>query len=81
MNLNEFKAWFEGYTEEIKKAPTQKQWKRICEKLEEVGSSQYWPHTYTPTTTTWAVGDGKKTFPCDMTSSSFYIEGQQEAKQ
>ncbi len=29
MTTSEFKAWFEGYTENISKIPTQKQWARI----------------------------------------------------
>lgn len=36
MTLQEFKAWFEGYTENIQGVPTLKQWKRIKARVEEV---------------------------------------------
>lgn len=36
MTLQEFKAWFEGYTENITKQPTQKQWARIQERVDEI---------------------------------------------
>lgn len=36
MNLTQFKAWFEGYTEEMDGAPTTKQWKKIKAKVGEI---------------------------------------------
>lgn len=33
MNLSEFKAWFEGFTEGMDGPPNEAQWKRICERL------------------------------------------------
>lgn len=33
MNLSEFKAWFEGFTEDMDKPPSVKQWGRIKEKI------------------------------------------------
>lgn len=33
MKLNEFKAWFEGYTESMEGAPSKKQWERIKEQV------------------------------------------------
>lgn len=37
MNLSEFKAWFEGFTENIDAAtPNAKQWKRIKEKISKI---------------------------------------------
>ncbi len=36
MTTSEFKAWFEGYTENISKVPTQKQWARINERVLEL---------------------------------------------
>jgi hypothetical protein len=33
MNLPEFKAWFEGFSEGIDKTPTAKQWAKINEKI------------------------------------------------
>jgi len=35
MKLNEFKAWFEGYTEEMDK-PTKKQWDKIKDRVAEI---------------------------------------------
>lgn len=36
MNLAEFKAWFEGYTEDLKDAPSNKQWERIKARVAEI---------------------------------------------
>ncbi len=62
MTPQEFKAWFDGYTENISKTPTQKQWKRIQERVGEIDGVPvteqifidrywytYWPNYVTPT--------------------------------
>lgn len=61
----EFKAWFEGYTENIKGAPTQKQWARIQERVGQIDGTplkqevihRYWPwyvcNTQIPAPTTY----------------------------
>jgi hypothetical protein len=36
MNLPEFKAWFEGFTENLDGLPTAPQWKRINEKIKKI---------------------------------------------
>ena len=36
MTLSEFKAWFEGYTEDMNKSPTEKQWKKIKKRVAEI---------------------------------------------
>lgn len=36
MNLSEFKAWFEGYTENMDGPPGEKQWKRIQARVAEI---------------------------------------------
>ena len=64
MRLQEFKAWFEGYTEAMKGAPTEKQWTRIKEQVKKIDGTwyyyNYWPQNYwhysTPTspTVTWS---------------------------
>lgn len=36
MNLQEFKAWFEGYTESMDSAPNPKQWERIKSRVTEI---------------------------------------------
>jgi len=38
MNLSEFKAWFEGFTENISGQPSKKQWARIQERVSEITS-------------------------------------------
>ena len=45
MTLQEFKAWFEGFTENVgDKTPTAKQWKRICERVGEIdGTATSYP--------------------------------------
>lgn len=59
MTQGEFKAWFEGFSENIKGAPTQKQWARIQERVSQIDGHElttkvihewyprYW-YTYTP---------------------------------
>ena len=36
MNLSEFKAWFEGFSEGFSGVPSKKQWERIQAKIEEI---------------------------------------------
>jgi hypothetical protein len=36
MNLSEFKAWFEGFTDGIDSNPTEKQWEKIKAKVAEI---------------------------------------------
>ena len=58
MHLQEFKAWFEGYTEAMKGAPTEKQWARIKEQVKKIdGPWQYysWPMYNPPRYTIPAV--------------------------
>lgn len=65
MTLQEFKAWFEGFTENMKGVPTQKQWARIQERVGQIDGIaltkeviyRYWP-TYSsiPGYTTWCTG-------------------------
>lgn len=53
MTLAEFKAWFEGFTEEMDAAPTSKQWKRIKARVAQIDGvavtrevvyrDKYWP--------------------------------------
>ena len=38
MNLSEFKAWFEGFTEEMDGPPNAKQWKKIKSRVAEITS-------------------------------------------
>ena len=36
MTLAEFKAWFEGFTEDMDGRPSEKQWKRIQKQIKEI---------------------------------------------
>jgi hypothetical protein len=36
MNLGEFKAWFEGFTEALDGPPGPKAWRRICEQVKAI---------------------------------------------
>lgn len=66
MKLNEFKAWFEGFTEDMERAPTAKQWKRIKERVGEIdGVAISYPvyidryvRPYFPTIYPYVVGCG-----------------------
>ncbi len=60
MTPQEFKAWFDGFTEAFgEKLPTQKQWKRIKERVSEIDGNAitervfidryWWPRNYTYT--------------------------------
>lgn len=64
MTLQEFKAWFDGFTENIgEKVPTQKQWKRIKERVSEIDGTAIsypvyidrWIHPYPRY---WSSGGG-----------------------
>jgi hypothetical protein len=54
MTPQEFKAWFEGYTEALDDIPTAKQWKRIRTRVAEIDGciptmravswDRYWPY-------------------------------------
>ena len=48
MTLQEFKAWFEGYTESLNGPPGEKQWKRICDRVKEINSSMAVPYAQLP---------------------------------
>lgn len=36
MTLSEFKAWFEGFTEDMDGPPNERQWKRVKERVKEI---------------------------------------------
>lgn len=53
MNLQEFKAWFEGFTEDMTGPPSKKQWERIKARVKEIDgvavthhhwNGYYWPY-------------------------------------
>jgi hypothetical protein len=52
MTLAEFKAWFEGFTEDMEDAPNEKQWERIKARVKDIDGvavtrevyvDRYWP--------------------------------------
>lgn len=44
MTLNEFKAWFDGFTEDMEGPPSDKQWKKIKARVKEItGVSTSYP--------------------------------------
>jgi hypothetical protein len=56
MTPNEFKAWFDGFTEAFDRVPTKAQWARVKERVAEIDGKavtervyldRYWP-TYVP---------------------------------
>ena len=55
MNLQEFKAWFEGFTESLECCPNEKQWNRIKARVSEIDGKEitervyinrYYPYTH-----------------------------------
>lgn len=57
MTLAEFKAWFDGFTEDMEAVPNAKQWKRIKARVKEIDGSattypvfidRYFPRWRTP---------------------------------
>lgn len=48
MNLSEFKAWFEGFTEGMDGPPNEAQWNRIQERLATVTAISIQPPMLTP---------------------------------
>jgi len=61
MTLQEFKAWFEGFTEDMDGEPNAKQWKRIKAKIKDInGTAVSYPvyidryvRPYIPSFTEW----------------------------
>lgn len=43
MNLSEFKAWFEGFTESMEGTPSAKAWKRIQDRVKSIKSDEPTP--------------------------------------
>lgn len=58
MTLAEFKAWFEGFTEDMDDAPNEKQWERIKARIKDIDGvavtrevyvdRHWWPTRYSP---------------------------------
>ena len=54
MQVSEFKVWFEGFTEDMTKLPTVKQWSRIKARIDEIDGVRYEPYS---TATNWPLGN------------------------
>lgn len=70
MTLQEFKAWFEGFTEELRGVPSVKQWNRINNRIKEI--------SITETTQTVFVDKywNKQLYgPIEINSHPFYNNG------
>lgn len=71
MNLSEFKAWFEGFTEDMDGPPNSKQWKRIKKRVSEITSEptpypifvDRYVRPYPQWWTTWGTITGSPTYP------------------
>lgn len=93
MTPSEFKAWFDGFTEEMKGQPTKAQWARIKERVAQIDGKtvteyryyhdyfpRYWAvyNPTTPTYTTTGIGTaGTNAVYCS--NSAMYTLGQAEA--
>ena len=46
MLVNEFKAWFDGFTEQMTKPPTATQWKRIKARVKQIDDAPVTEYVY-----------------------------------
>jgi hypothetical protein len=65
MTLSEFRAWFEGFTEDMAGAPTEKQFKKIKARVSEITGTpvteryfydHYWPRYVEPLRAWYSAG-------------------------
>jgi len=85
MTLTEFKAWFDGYTEDMGGVPSAKQWKRIKEVVGDIDGQavtlpiyidRYWrPYSTSPTIPWWTT-NGTLT-----TTVAMYAAGKNDAQE
>ena len=89
MTLSEFRAWFEGFTDNMSKPPTAEQWKKIKAKVKQIDGEpiterifigRYWPRPYRPYwhDTIWLSGssDGSPNF---SSRTAMYAAGKADA--
>jgi len=74
VNLSEFKAWFEGFTEDMNGPPSERQWKRIKKRVSEITSDPTpWPvfvNTYVRPYPYWNWGTYGGTMTGTVTSNN-----------
>lgn len=74
MTLSEFKSWFDGFTEQLKSAPNEKQWARIKARVKEIDGTEitktiyldrywnyptpYWQHPWSYAGASGGIGIG-----------------------
>ena len=94
MTLSEFKAWFEGFTEEMDGPPTKKQWSRIRKRVLEIDDvatsypvfieryyrpwQPYWTNTSVMTGNATQYGDKAVTSATFNTAEAFTAAGKAE---
>ncbi len=72
MTLQEFKAWFDGFTENIGEAPTKKQWARIKARVNEIdGTAITYPYPWT-----WTCGNGVQSTTFTVTADTGFNSAQ-----
>jgi len=86
MTTQEFKHWFEGFTENMRGEPNKKQWARIRERVSEINEVDYvhpWYFSWYPAKTsttfpsyTWTDSTGTVT-----TTNAMYSMGQIDYQQ
>lgn len=81
MTPQEFKAWFEGFTEAFTGVPTKAQWMRVKERVGEIDGKpvtervfvdRYWPaypQRYWEPAWTYLSGNATNTIPCTAQSN------------
>ena len=87
MKLSEFKAWFEGFTENIEGVPSAKQWERIKARISEITAEPtsyeyFMARYYRPYQPYWLVTDSPNPFALmNMASGDgrFALAGRAEA--
>ncbi len=86
MEICEFKAWFEGFTEDMNGQPTAKQWKRIKARVKQVDGTpttervfidRYWDRyqPYWTYTDRYLTGYPTSNVPVQLTSAVSYTAG------
>ncbi len=92
MQVSEFKAWFDGYTEAMNGTPTKAQWARIKERVAEIDGKaitervfidRYWPHyIYQSSTVPFTTCSGTVSIPNSnefCSNTAMYNLGKTEA--
>ena len=79
MQVCEFKAWFEGFTEDMTKLPTVKQWARIKARIEEIDGVEtthryFHDHYWRPYSPYWMTTN----IPCGASGGTLTVSTNQQ---